>query len=1045
MSAQPSRLARFFFLRPTFALLLLLSLVGGGLLAVTSMVKEKNPDLAIPQATIVVEWPGADPETVESQLANEMEKSLKSVEGLKTLRSASFDSFCILAVEFVASADVSESMARLRAKVDEAAADLPDEAKQPRVNEVSMNNQPILSLSLVGDIAEQRRSDLLEVLEERLQKLRGVNEVNISGNRDEVVRVDLLAPRLAALGLQPTAIRQALQAASIDQPWDRYESRDGAVVLVLRGRMRTLAQIRELPVARVGNGRIVRLQEVAEVDFGLEREKSRAFVSRDGAPFAEAVDVSITRLPGADVIELVRQIEHELADLRHSNRWPEGLEFFITSDASEEIEESLGDGLSNTMQASIAVFIVLLVALTWREALIAGLAIPVTFLGSMAVISAMGYSLSNLIIIGMILALGLLVDVFILMMEGMHDALYVQNKSFNEAALDTVKTYAGPAFAGQLTTILALAPLMAIGGTDGKFIRYIPITAVTCLAVAFVVALIVCIPLSQFLLRSTNAKPGTVDRVMAQASERLSGWISRTIVAGKGRAAGVIAACVGVLAVAVMSAGNLPSELYPKADGRNLGITITLPADATLDQAQSCADTVGEALRGEPYFESVTKFVGRQSPYARASLASALSPDEDAYFVGFSTKFTPEEERSMLSFEYLEPLRDKLAEPLRACPGASMYLSPQATGASADAPIELRIIGEDLDELREVSARIQAQLRKTPGATDVRDDLGDPRPTFEFDPNLEALDFHGLSVNDLAGQVRLGFAEDTVIKMPRGGTEDELEVRLGTSWPSRAGKPGGPTSPWEVMTLSVTTREGRSVPLWELANGDLVDAPLTITRYEGERAVTVKADTHGVTASEVLAELEDTLEAIRDEHPEIEISLGGEAEGTAETFGSAINMLWVALFLVFAVLTIQFDSFSQPVAMLSVVPLSLAGTIGFFQIFGLAISFPALIGIISLVGIVVNNAIVMISAMNTLRAEGKSVREAAAEGAASRLRPILSTTLTTLAGMVPLALSDPMWFPLAGAIIGGLAAGTVFAMVATPAVYRIATSDTRNE
>ncbi len=1039
--SEPSRLARFFFLRPTFALLLLISCVGGGLLAISSMVKEKNPDLEIPQATVVVEWPGADPETVESQLANEMEKSLKSLEGLKKLRSASFDSFCILAVEFEATADVPESMARLRAKVDEASADLPSEAKKPRVNEVSTNNQPILSLSVVGAVSEQRRGDLLDVLEERLEKLRGVNEVGVSGQRDEIVRVDLLPSRLAALGLQPTAVRRSLQAASVDQPWDRYESKDGAVVLVLRGRMRTLEQIRQIPVARVGTGRTVRLREVADIDFGLEREKSRAFVSRGGAPFSDAVDISITRLPGSDVIDLVAQIKRELERLRQSNQWPEGLEYFVTSDSSIDIEKSLTDGMSNTLQATIAVFLVLLVALTWREALVAGLAVPVTFLGALAGVAAIGYTLSELVIIGMILALGLLVDVFILMMEGMHDALYVRRMSFAQAAMHTVRTYAAPAFAGQLTTILALAPLMAIGGTDGKFIRYIPVTAVLCLAVAFGVALLVCVPLSQFLLKAGHSEPGAVDRLVGRVSARLAKWIAATLVKTRGRAAAVALSCIGVLMVAMWAGGSLPSELYPKADGRNLGITITLPADATLDQAQDCADEVGETLRAEDYFESVTKFVGRQSPYARASLAAALSPEEDAYFVGFSAKFTPEEEREQLSFGYLEPLRAKLTTSLRACPGASMYLSPEATGASADAPIELRIMGEDLDELRTVSAQVQEALRRDPGATDVRDDLGAPRPTFEFEPRLEALEFHGISVRELADQVRLGFAEDVVVKMPRGGTEDELDIRVGTAWPSRRGKPGGPTNAWEVMALSVTTPQGRSVPLFELVDGDLTDAALTITRYEGRRAVTVKAQTQGVTASEVLSHIEEQLDALRADHPEIEIVLGGEAEGTAETFGSALNMLWVALFLVFAVLAIQFDSFRQPFAMMFVVPLSLVGTVAFFLAFGLAISFPALIGVISLVGIVVNNAIVMISAMNELRAEGKTVAEAASEGAASRLRPILSTTATTLAGMIPLALSDPMWFPLAGAIIGGLFAGTVFALVATPAVYSLATRD----
>ena len=1041
VAGGPSRVTEFLLLRPTFAILLTFAFIALGGLGYLSLVKEGTPDLEIPQATVVVEWPGADPETIENQVANELETELKALEGLKKLRSASFDSFCVIAVEFQADENVPDAMARLRARVSDAEAELPDDVKKPEVNEVSVNNTPVISVSLYGDVDEIARGQAIDMLEHRLDKIRGVNEVRISGQRDEVVRVRLLPSRLAALGLSPSRVRQRLVEASLDQPWDRYEAEGGTIVLVLRGRMRTLADVRRAPVTRMANGRVVRLEEVADVEFGLEREKSRAFISAGGGEFKPAAEISVTRLSGADAIGVANAVKAEFEAIVSGPAWPRGLEYTITSDQSLDIADSLGDAFTNALQAMIAVFFVLLIALSWREALVAGLAIPVTFLAAIGGVWAMGYTLNNLIVIGMILAIGLLVDVFILMMEGMHEAIYERGEGFAAAALSTVRTYAAPAFAGQLTTILALAPLMAIGGTDGKFIRFIPVTAIICLVMSYIVALLICVPISQLVLprRPSAVKKTAMDRLTERAATFLDRVIEEHIVASRFRSALVAGTCFLVFVAMILGASKLPSQLYPDTDGRNLGITITMPADAGLNLSQECADSVGEELRSKDYFESITKFVGRQSPFARTKISSALTPEEDTYLVGFSAKFIPEDDRDKISVEYLEELRAELAVAMRACPGSELVLSPQSGGGGADSPIEVLVVGDDLDALRETTGQVRDALAAIDGAVDITDNLGQVRPTLEIEPDLEALDFFGLSMPDFAAQVRIGFAEDTAMKFPIGQGRDDLELRIGLAWPSRQGRPGGPTNRWEVLSLSVINARGQDIPLRELAEFKLVNAPLAITRYDGRRTVAVTSRVAGVTAGEILEKLQLRLDELQEEHPGIEFKIAGEAESQAETFGSAFRMLGVAAFLVFAVLVIQFDSFRQPFAMMFVVPLSLAGSFGFFIAFQEPISFPALIGIISLIGIVVNNAIVMISSMNDLRKEGATLERAAAQGAAGRLRPILSTTLTTLVGMVPLGLSNPQWFPLAGAIIGGLLAGTVFAMVATPAMYRIVT------
>lgn len=1037
-------LAYFLFVRPTLAILLIAGLIGGGFVAFGSLVKESSPDLEIPKANVVVRWRGADPATMENQVTVELEKQLKGLEGLKYLDSASFDSYCQVSVEFDAGVDLGEAMANLRAKVDEAAAEFPDDVDKPTVNEVSTVDRPVVSVALYGDIDEGARSRAARELERRLEQVRGVNEVNLSGYREQVVRVRLLMSRLAELGLDPTEVQRRLSSFSVDQPWDRYESPEGGAVVVLYGRFRDIDSLRALPITRVGQGRVVRLSEIAEVEMGLERELSRAELSWEGAAFAPAIDVSVTRLPGADTIAVVDEVRGAIEEFAASGAWPAGLDYAITTDGSIDIVDELNSVFTNAWQATVAVFLVLLVALSWREALIAGLAIPVTFGGALLFVWLLGFTLNNMVIVGMILALGLLVDVFILMMEGMHEGIYGRKESFATAAMATIRAYAAPAFAGQLTTILALAPLMAIGGITGEFIRLIPTAAIVCLLLSFVVALFVCVPISQFLLRrKADAPPSRID----QLSERASGWLEdklrRFVVVSKVRAGVLVAASIGLLLVALAGATTLPADLFPSDDGRDLGITIELAPDAVLDDSQACADAVGEELRGLPHFESVTKFVGRKSPMA----LSGIMPSEDRYFVGFSARFVPLEARDRYAFELLDEVRATLDAGRSACPGATVLLSLDTGGASADDPVAIEIIGDDMDALRAVRDEVAAALAQIPGAVDVRDNLGPARLTAHVQPDREALDFYGLTVDDLARQVRVQMAEDPVITFPVGGTEEDIDVVVGRAWPSRVGKPGGPTNRWELESLQIHTPQGLQLPIGAVADPDFVQAPIAITHRDGRRTITVSSRVQdGVTASEVFAAMTPILDEMQaDWPPGTRYRFGGEADSTAETFGDAGKMLVLAIFLVFAVLAIQFDSFSQPFIMMVAVPMGLIGTLAFFVAAQLPISFPMLIGVISLTGIVVNDSIVMISTMNEVRDEGASVAEAAAVGAARRLRPILSTTATTLAGMVPLALSAPLWYPLASAIIWGLLAASVFAMITTPALYLLLSAEQRPE
>jgi multidrug efflux pump subunit AcrB len=1052
--ANASGFKKFFFLKTTFGILLTTLFVVGGVMAYFSLVKESLPDLDIPQATITTTWPGADPTTMEEQVTQEIEDELTTLADVKAINSASFDSFSLISVEFDASADSGEAIARLRETVADAEANLPSEAEKPAIEQVSVDDRPVLTVALYGDAGPAAFSALGEDLQDRLERIGGVNEVDVAGVREEIVQVLLEPQRLLALGLSPVQVRDAITRANLEQPFGEIESQEIGAVVRLEGQFQTIDDLRALPVARFGDGasgRPVLLGEIATVRRQLETEESRTFYSEDGERFRPSVSLSVKKLPGADTIQLIEDVLADIDAYAQTTAWPQGVEHTVVQNEAETIWDSLINVFNNGWQAMLAVFIILFLVLTWREGLIAGLSIPVTFCGVLVVILLMGYSLNELVIIGMVLALGLLVDVFILMMEGLHEDTYTNNKSFGEAALSTIDRYAMPAFAGQLTTILALAPLMAIGGVSGKFIRVLPITAIACLILAYIVALFAAVPLSRYLLQrvadgDTKEETSKADAVAADASGWLERFTQANIISSRKRAWTWVGGAVGVFLLSCVAIAQTSLVLYPKTDGENLGINIELPASTQLETSQRIADEVGELLLEKPYFADLIKLVGSKSPFASGSVAASLQPSTAENFIGFSATFVERGNRDAAGYELADDLREELQAYLDAnVAGADLLVVAETGQPTSGDSIEIILTGPEMAKLQELSEEVQALLGDESGVVDIRDNLGSVTGEIALRPNREALDFFGLTQADLAAQIRFALSNDQVGEFVTPGPEDDLEIRVGTDWPSRGGfEAGGPSRYEELALVRAFTPSGESVALLSLLEPVQSEAAVAVSHKDGERALTVLAKDQGRPVTEIIDAVTPKLEAAMEEWPQgYAFAVGGEAEETAETFGSAGIALAVAIIMVFGVLVIVFDSFPQAFILLTTMPMALIGTfLGFFA-FGLSLSFFAVVGVIALIGIVVNNGIVMVDTMNSRLLEGFSIADAAARGAADRLRPILTTSVTTIVGLVPLAIGSPMYRPLCFAIMFGLVSSTILSLFIIPALYTLLTRKSR--
>ena len=410
--------------------------------------------------------------------------------------------------------------------------------------------------------------------------------------------------------------------------------------------------------------------------------------------------------------------------------------------------------------------------------------------------------------------------------------------------------------------------------------------------------------------------------------------------------------------------------------------------------------------------------------------------------IGMTIEFVPLEQRGRLSHTYAPEVRAALAPLVAQMPGARLTVVPQSGGPGDDA-IEFVLSGDDLGDLRRAASDLSARLEAIPGTTDVRDNQGGSNLALSVRPRREALSFHGVTLAQLADEMSLAMNEVPLAKLRMPASSEDVDIRMSMRWPGRQGETGGPTSWEEMSAISVPDGYGmriKSTSLLEMVPGD---APRVVVREGGQRAVTVLARPEGKSQVEILSALAPAFPELIAAHPEVTFALSGAAKESAESFSRTGLLFFLTLGLMFAVLVALFNSFLLPIVILAAVPCALIGTFAGFYLISMPMSFPAMIGIISLIGIVVNTSIVILDVIVSHRRNGMAVAEAAARGAAERLRPIFGATLTTVAGLVLLSMSSPMWQPLAYAIIFGLLAATVVSLVVVPCLYRLFVTDAK--
>jgi len=1019
-----------------FRVVVLLTLViiaaGGGM--VNSMRCLKWPELTIPAAFVTVDYPGADPLTVEAEITNKLEKELKNLPALDRLISNSQQGRASILVVFYVDADLDSCMRKLRSRIDAVREKMPRRSKPIKIEQFEMSAVPIMYVLLTGPGGIADLTRCAEELKKRLERVKEISKVELKGGRTECIEVEVKPEVLSKLGLSVSEVVSVVEQTHRNVPLGFTFEPRLARSLKIPSRLHSARELKRLPVA-VREGRVIMLEEVARVSDTVDPERSivRTFV-RGESP-ERGVVLEVYRRARSDTIRGVREANRIIEEFK---RRVGDVDCYVLEDEAGDIKHDLNMMISNGWQAMVLVFAVLLAALGAREAVLSALAIPVTFLAALVFVGGMGYTLNRLTLMALVIALGLLVDDFILIMEGMHDGLS-EGLSPSEAVKETLRKYAVPSLSGTLTTIVAFLPLVLMGGVDGEFMRIIPVTVAITLTCSYLISIFILPAFGRLVLKrgDADARPRLADRLTERAGSRYAAWLGKWVVASKRRALLWIGGGAVVLVACAFLAGMVPAILYPFTDAKYFNLDVTMPPGTTLRQSDETGRKVAEWLAERPDVSRVVVFAGMVSPSPETDWESMVRVKEAENLVGLKVYLVPRKERNKTSMEIVQEVRRDLAARRDELLDARIELIEVYDGPQRFPPIEVRIQGPDIHECTRLADRVIKRLHELPGIVDIRTNRPDDMPVVLLKPHLHRLLAAQLTVGMVGEDLYQGMTGEKVVTYIHRGRERPIRIRYLWRRADEDYDVRRPRSMAQVSSLRLENPSGTWDDIMDYFSFRTGAEPTGIFHVEGTRAIRVTAGAVGRDVVATLNELAEEFATSPDfkTDGDHEIRVIGAAAKQRETFGNVMISLCVAVLLILTILVVQFESFGQPFIIMLTLPMSLIGVFLGFYLSGLPFSFPMMVGLVSLAGIVVNDAIVLIETANRNLADCASVGEAVREAGRSRLRPIIVTTVTTVAGLLPLAFSDPVWGGLCFAVIFGISAATILTLVIVPAFY----------
>jgi multidrug efflux pump len=1006
--------------RPVLATVFALLIMIFGAVGFYFLGVREYPAVDPPVISVTTQYRGANADVIDSQITEPLEEQINGIDGIRTIESVSRQGRSTVTVEFDLGSDLERAANDVRDRVSRAQQQLPPDAEPPSVSKSDASAPPIVFLNIKSDT--RSLMELTEIADkrfkERLQTIKGVSRVDIWGEKTYSMRLQLDPQQLAAYNLTPLDVRRALDRSNVELPSGRIEGETIELTVRTESRLETVENFNSLILKQSEEGQTVRLEDVGTAEIAPRNQ--RTLLQRDGVPM---VGVVLRPLPGSNYIDIVdefyRRVDNIRADL------PSDLELGIGFDNTEPIRDSIDEVQQTIFIAFLLVVLVIFLFLRdWRSTIIPLIVVPIALIGAFFVMYAMGFSINVLTLLALVLAIGLVVDDAIVVLENIY-AKIEEGKDTITAGLEGTREIFFAVVATSVSLVIIFAPIIFMGGLTGQLFKEFGLVIAGAVAFSSFVALTLTPMLSTRLLKKRDRKPW-IYRKTEPFFEALTDAYRRSLQAFMAHrwmafvVMGVCAVLIGVLYT------TLPQKLAPLEDRSLLRMFATGREGATYEYMSQYVDKMYGAVEENIPEEHRESVISVTSPGfgASSSINSAF----------MFTRLVPPSERDVSQMAYADSMQAAFSQ----LEGARTYVSQEPTisvGFSRGLPVQYVLQTASVDNLRETLPDFLKAARQQDELAFVDVNLKFNKPELEVDIDRAKANNIGVSPLDVAQTLQLALAEQRVGFFVRDGEQREIIASVAKE---------DRNEPLDLTSLYVRSASGEPVPLDNLVSVSEQATPPQIFRFNRYMSATVSArPAPGNTIEDGI----DAMDRVSEEvlGPTFTTTLTGQSRDFQETSNQLFYVFGLALILIYLVLAAQFESFRDPLIILFTVPLALAGALLFLWYFNQSINIFSQIGMIMLIGLVAKNGILIVEFANQRKAAGLSIREAIKDAAAVRFRPILMTALSTILGVLPIALAlgagAESRMPMGISVIGGLLVGTILSLYVIPATYSYLTSE----
>ncbi|QDG93888.1 efflux RND transporter permease subunit (plasmid) [Rhizobium sp. NIBRBAC000502774] len=1003
---------------PVFTTMMMVALLVMGVFSFQRLGLDQYPNVDVPIVVVMTTYPGATPETIETEVTRPIEDALNAISGLDEITSTSYEGRSVVTAKFKLEVQGAVAAQDVRDKVAAIEADFPDDVDKPIVSRFNTSDQPILSIAIsstsldvpaLTPIADQR-------VVRQLTTISGVGQATLVGGQKRQIEVSIEDTRMRALGVGINDVINVLKSGNQNSPAGSIIDTFSERTIQVQGRIKQPEDLLDMIVARRGAGPIY-LRDVATVSDGAADAESRALYNGE-----TALAIDVVKVQDANTVQVVTDVKARLDQL-NAELASQNVQLRIVTDASTAIQESVAQVQATLIEgAALAVAIVFLFLNSWRSTVITGLTLPIAMLGTLAVISFLGFTLNTLSLLALTLSIGILVDDAIVVRENITRHLHM-GKSHLRAALDGTNEIGLAVIATTLTIVAVFLPVAFMDGIVGRFFYEFGVTV----SAAVLISLFVAFTLDPMLSSvwydpdaQPDAKRGPIGRLIARFDQGFE-WLAdqyRHVIGWTLRHRLVtLLATIGIFIVSLFMVPLVGAEFVPGADEGRFQINVTAPVGSSLDYTATKVRQVENALREFPEIETI---------YSTINTGGTVGKHRAAVLV----RLFPLEHRKRTPLMLANPIRERLS----AIPGIEIAIVQEGLGGG-DSPIQLSVLGDDRTVIEKIASELAEDMRQIPGLVDVNSSAREVTSILSVRLKREAASDLGMTRSDLAASLSpLVGGEEVSNWTDATGETYDIVVRLPSDQRADAAMIG------ELM-LTTGRMDANGAPILvqvgQVADIKAVPAASEIRRLDNRREVLVSADVSGRTLGDVTSELQ-TLIANRDLPDGYLIRFGGESKNMQETMGHMVTALAMAVIFIYLVLASQFGSFLQPLAIMAALPLSLVGVLLGLLIAGSTINMFSLIGFIMLMGLVTKNGILLVDFANQERRRGLSLNDALISAGAIRFRPIVMTTLAMIFGMIPLGMAvaggGTQRAPMAHAVIGGLISSTVLTLIVVPMI-----------